>query len=130
MICSNCKQNKDALLFHKNKAQKAGVSQYCKVCDSAYNAGIKYTVMSYYSKGEPHCNCCGERCIYFLTMDHINNDGAEHRRKIPAARHTVKWLKANKFPEGFQVLCYNCNLGKGKYGICPHMKEIACLAAK
>ena len=28
------------------------------------------------------CNCCGEKNIKFLTIDHINNDGAEHKKKI------------------------------------------------
>jgi hypothetical protein len=26
----------------------------------------------------------------------------------------------NEFPDGFQVLCHNCNLAKGYYGECPH----------
>jgi hypothetical protein len=130
MICSICRLDKPIEAFHKNKAQKIGIQYYCRLCDGAYNAGIKQAVMSYYSNGTPKCNCCGESCIDFLTIDHINNDGNKHRARYPAARSICKWLKANKFPGGFQVLCFNCNLGKRKYGYCPHLKEVRCLVAK
>ena len=31
------------------------------------------------------------------------------------------WLRRNSYPEGFQVLCHNCNLGKKiNGGVCPH----------
>ena len=33
-----------------------------------------------------------------------------------------KWIKDNNFPDGFQILCHNCNQAKGYYGICPHEK--------
>ena len=31
--------------------------------------------------------------------------------------------RKNNYPEGFQVLCSNCNFAKGKYGSCPHTWE-------
>jgi len=31
-----------------------------------------------------------------------------------------KWLVANDFPPGFQVLCANCNMAKDRPGGCPH----------
>lgn len=64
------------------------------------------------------CACCGESNPAFLSVDHINNDGAEHRRSV---RHLYTWLRQNDFPkDGFQLLCFNCNCAKGIYGICPH----------
>jgi hypothetical protein len=67
------------------------------------------------------CACCGETTRKFLTFDHINNDGAAHRKSDPSAGNLVNWLKTNDFPEGFQVLCFNCNYGKKvNGGICPH----------
>jgi hypothetical protein len=30
------------------------------------------------------------------------------------------WLRRNNYPEGYQVLCFNCNIAKGLYGVCPH----------
>lgn len=35
------------------------------------------------------------------------------------------WIIRNDFPDGFQVLCHNCNFAKGKKGnnnMCPHEK--------
>lgn len=65
------------------------------------------------------CSCCGESNMKFLTIDHINNDGAEHKRKIGRGVH--RWLKKNNYPEGFQTLCWNCNCGRARNGgICPH----------
>jgi hypothetical protein len=56
----------------------------------------------------------------FLTVDHINNDGAAHRKKVVSAK-LYTWLEENRFPVGFQILCYNCNMGKARNGgICPH----------
>ena len=74
------------------------------------------------------CACCGESERMFLSIDHIHNDGAEHRRQInPSAAANGKgvnlygWLKKNGYPEGFQVLCMNCNHGKARNGgVCPH----------
>lgn len=68
------------------------------------------------------CACCGETELAFLCIDHINNDGAEHRRKIKR-RVIYRWLVANGFPPGYQVLCANCNQGKQlNGGVCPHQK--------
>lgn len=67
------------------------------------------------------CICCGEIEVAFLTIDHINNDGAEHRRKV--GPHLYEWLVRNNFPESFQTLCRNCNWAKHTLGVCPHKKK-------
>lgn len=70
------------------------------------------------------CKCCGETTPEFLTLDHINNDGAEHRKIIGSGgNNLLQWLKKNSFPPGFQVLCWNCQWGKNLSGICPHQRE-------
>ena len=41
------------------------------------------------------------------------------------------WLKNNNFPEGFQVLCFNCNCGKARNkGICPHSGKTELIPVK
>jgi hypothetical protein len=71
--------------------------------------------------GGCRCGCCGETCPTMLTMDHINNDGAEHRRTMK--RSIYHWLEQNNYPKGFQVLCFNCNIAKHvNGGICPHQQ--------
>lgn len=55
-----------------------------------------------------------------LTIDHMNNDGAAHRREI-GNRRIYEWLERNGYPSGFQVLCFNCNMARHlNGGECPH----------
>lgn len=72
------------------------------------------------------CNCCGEREPFFLSVDHVHGGGNEHREE--ARKEVNEWYKvvvAEGFPDTYQVLCFNCNLGKNRFGgTCPHEKSI------
>jgi hypothetical protein len=69
------------------------------------------------------CACCGEAEPKFLAIDHLNNDGAAHRRAHGKSGAMIyRWLRKHNYPPGFQVLCHNCNSAKGRYGICPHQR--------
>lgn len=70
------------------------------------------------------CACCGEKDVDFLTMDHVNNDGKEHRKEVGSGHSIYAWLEKNDFPDGIvQVLCWNCNLGRYYGGgTCPHAR--------
>lgn len=54
------------------------------------------------------CEGCGENEPDVLTVDHIEGNGAEHRKEVPASQIHA-WLIRNEFPKGFRVLCFNCN---------------------
>lgn len=71
------------------------------------------------------CACCGESQFEFLTLDHINNDGAAHRKELGGNVPDLvcRDLRKRGWPEGYQLLCWNCNCAKGFYGECPHKKE-------
>ena len=82
---------------------------------------VKETV--YQAYGGWKCSCCGETERAFLSIDHINNDGASNRRKHGHVTGEMmhRWLIRNNFQSGFQVLCMNCNWGKRMNGnVCPH----------
>lgn len=82
----------------------------------------KIICISIYSNETMSCKCCNEKILDFLTIDHINGGGRRHKKQIKTDLYV--WLIRNNFPEGFQVLCMNCNWGKYvNGGICPH-KEI------
>jgi hypothetical protein len=70
------------------------------------------------------CSCCNEKERMFLSIDHINNDGAEERKSGKyngGGSAFYNWLRKNNFPSGYQVLCMNCQFGKYKNGgVCPH----------
>jgi hypothetical protein len=82
----------------------------------------------YGAYGGYKCNCCGEAEKMFLSIDHVHNDGADMRKaKLYSGSGTgfYLWLVKNKFPEGFQVLCMNCQIGKHKNGgVCPHQRKV------
>lgn len=72
------------------------------------------------------CACCGESEKKFLSLDHMNNDGAKFRKEVIGRRngggvHTYRWPVSHNFPLGYQVLCGNCQYGKMmNKGVCPH----------
>jgi len=73
---------------------------------------IKFEVFVHYSGSPPKCAYCGEEDIEVLCIDHIEDNGAEMRRTLKTHPNIPYWLRKNNYPEGFQVLCANCNLRK------------------
>lgn len=111
-LCTVCGQSSD--------------TRYCLSCREKYNNwikksnyklimkekrdAIKQQVFDHYGN---KCTHCGIEGFDLLTIDHINEDGASHRKSIKKSGSTFyRWLVNNKFPEGFQVLCWNCNMLK------------------
>lgn len=88
----------------------------------AYRRRVRLEVLAAYSVGDtPRCYCCGEECITFLTLDHINDDGARIRKKRPPGYSYCTYLKVNNFPPGIRTACFNCNTGRYiNGGECPH----------
>ncbi len=145
--CTKCKITRTVADFNRY-----GRTSYryavCKKCDTKLtiekNRKVPLVVASrrrrhtaivkmaaYEAYGGPFCACCGETEMFFLTLDHVNNDGAEWRRAVfggnkghGAGLNTYMWCKRNGYPPIFQVLCWNCQQGKRfNKGICPHRKE-------
>ena len=69
---------------------------------------LRLQAMTHYSEGKPICAWvqCTIDDLDLLTIDHMNNDGAKHRRMIGHG-NICRWLRQNNYPPGFQVLCYN-----------------------
>ena len=101
-----------------SKTRCAGCAAINRTTVREYYRNLRLEVLDMYGG---KCVCCGETETAFLTLDHINNDGAAHRRmgKTGPALYT---LVKNKRPTDIQILCYNCNCAKGHYGMCPHEK--------
>ena len=66
------------------------------------------------------CTCCGESNFAFLTIDHVNNDGSLER--MPSKSWFLK-LRRESRREDLQVLCWNCNMAKFHFGVCPHQSN-------
>lgn len=109
---------------HPGKAARAAAVWFKANRERALATGRRQhrelKVAAYAAYGGFQCACCGEETEAFLSLDHVNNDGAEHRRTTDR-RNLYRWLRDNGYPDGFQVLCMNCNFGKARNGgICPH----------
>ena len=93
--------------------------EVCRANQKRRRVRLRKEVMAAYGG---KCACCGEGHIEFLTLDHINEDGAQ-RRKNGEPRGGIpfwRWAKKNGYPRDLQALCWNCNMAKHQQGICPH----------
>lgn len=100
VICVKCSAKSTALARQKRKE-------------------IQESVLDAYGR---KCNCCGESEKMFLQLDHVNNDGAAHRKQV--GQRMWHWAAKNEFPDSLQLLCCNCNQGKQlNGGVCPHLSQ-------
>lgn len=136
-VCKDCLIDLDA--NNTNKYSFDHARYICKLCEKqraqrkyiarkeimreqrrVYDLSVKIKIIEAYGG---KCVCCGEKAMEFLTIDHINNDGAEDRKNNgkKSGGKLYRWLIRNNFPkDNYQLLCYNCNCAKGFFGYCPH----------
>ena len=122
------KRNRERLLLdwrEQHKRNKIKRNEQSKEYDKTHKEQSRQRIqekrrkcLEHYSDGTVACKCCNENTYEFLSLDHINGGGTQHRRIL--RKRIESWLVQNNFPEGYQVLCHNCNMAKGYYGKCPH----------
>ena len=96
-----------------------------KLLTQRHRARFKKETLSHYCEGQIKCACCGEKDIRFLCIDHVHNNGKEERKTLGSGRPFYRHLKKQGFPQnGYQVFCYNCNMGKRTNPFCPHKLPI------
>jgi hypothetical protein len=82
------------------------------------NSEIRTQVLAHYSPTPtPTCACC--KTTDNLTIDHTDGNGNAHRKEVLGnaalgGSHFYRWLLANNYPPGYQVLCKPCNTSKGE----------------
>ena len=86
---------------------------------------LKLQLLTHYGNGKCTCVVCGFDDIRALCIDHINNDGASHRKEINSkgGYRTYYWLKRHGLPSGYQTLCANCNSIKRAEHLANSIKE-------
>jgi hypothetical protein len=132
-ICRACYRANERVWRVKNRERRSRlnresrernpekVRQQRKEAHARYRARLRAAVFEAYGNA---CVCCGESTPEFFTIDHINGDGAAHRRSLGSGGYFYVWLKRQGFPQdNFQLLCFNCNCAKGLYGQCPHQQH-------
>jgi hypothetical protein len=125
-LCTMCGKNKPAerRITCKQCSNYTYQKRKLNNSDRKYYQGMKDKIYAAY--GGYICKCCGETEHKFLTIDHINNNGAEQRRLFgKQSQPLYRWIIKNNFPPGFQILCQSCNMGKYlNNNQCPHITII------
>lgn len=123
-ICTKCEKRKSVSSFRIREDKRNDITYIISECNdceairaTTNNLNKRLSCINHYGGC---CAVCGETCLPFLTIDHINNDGTKHRISVGNGDAFYRWLVKNKFPKGYRVLCWNCNCTKGVYGRCPH----------
>lgn len=85
-----------------------------------YYVAIKHAAIMAYGGYRCACPGCDVTAPEFLQIDHVDNDGATHRKELRQGGDALyAWLKRHNYPPGFQILCANCNFAKRITGTCP-----------
>lgn len=110
VCCERCRQKQSS-----NRKGPGNRAQKNSLLASRSRARMQ-TLEAY---GGAVCACCGESGVQFLTLHHVNGDGAVERRHHGS--RLAYWLRRQGYPPGYEVLCFNCNVGKHlNGGVCPH----------
>ena len=80
------------------------------VTKRAKRQALKLLVMTHYGG---KCAHCGTAELEFLTLDHVAEDGAEHRLEL-GSKCIYRHARDAGFPPRFQCLCFNCNFKKSR----------------
>lgn len=122
-ICNTCQYQRQKhqpcreishLRPYHNEYRKSHHEQI-KLSQQKQRRKVKTEIISHYS---PNLSCvrCGFNDIRALSIDHIDGGGKRQKEEIGVSRiggiGFYRWLIRNNFPEGFQVLCMNCQFIK------------------
>lgn len=94
-----------------------------KTRDAYYHYQLRMQFLEAYGG---KCVCCGEPEPDFLVLAHLNDDGADHRRRVGAGTGPYKDLRKRGWPqdEGIGILCANCNTATTRSLTCPHRRVV------
>ena len=113
-LAQRAKWNRDWIAKNRTRYNQA---------KSEYRFKLKLEAIDHYSNGIRKCAHCGfNGDLDALCLDHIENNGQEHRRTLGVGGMTSKGnrsgttmyerFKALGWLPGLQVLCFNCNAVK------------------
>jgi len=100
--------NVDWSSYRKNWQKSSGFNAYKALKTSNKYHENRIKIIEHYTNGEMACKHCGCKDLRVLDIDHINDNGATHRKEI-GQLNIVWWVVEQNYPDGFQILCKNCN---------------------
>lgn len=116
--CYPCQAERRRFWYNNNPENRAKRLASNKVGNDA----LRQEVIEAYGS---RCACprCDITQAEFMTLDHVNNDGATDRRSIGrmGGIQFYRYVRDQGYPQDrYQLLCWNCNLTKHIYGQCAH----------
>lgn len=77
------------------------------------------------------CTCCGESCYSMLEIDHVNNDGTEHRKLRANNYGLYRDIINDECRYAVRLLCRNCNTSRARItgGGCEHDRAVDAVMA-
>lgn len=128
--CKTCEE-KEAHYYRQNPEVKQRINKYHREYRSRPGNKAKHNRWNYESRRKLRllvlskygnkCSCCKDKNEEFLTLDHINGDGAIHRKRIRGSSNLYSDIKRMEFPrDKFRILCFNCHISHTHRGYCPH----------
>ena len=138
-VCKPCQRIRRTEYNHRHPEEYRAYSHRYKLehkkeladAQRARNRELRKEMISVYG-GKCACPKCPETNPSFLTLDHVNGDGAKHRGKHINKKGVTRYskspnaiymeLKRAGWPKnGYQLLCWNCNCASRFNGMCPHL---------
>ena len=118
-ICSRCNEWKTVNKFNKTSSINCGLWSCCKDCAILRRKIIdRILKMEFVLAYGGCCSCCGEYRLELLTVEHIKNKG--HKLIYDTTQLLMYKLKRLGWPEGYTVLCWNCNMSTSNGRPCVH----------
>ncbi len=108
--CVQCHKDKSAQTRKHKYHHVNGAADVIKANARNRHLNIKLAVLCNYGM---KCSRCGIDDPDVLNIDHINQDGSKHRKKVlgnGGPNKMYRWLINNNFPDGYRTLCFNCNV--------------------
>lgn len=111
VTCGQIKPNTDFVRLKRRGGRNFAPA--CRSCDSARSRenrrALRLLLLSHYCNGAIKCSHCPESRIDVLDLDHVHGGGIKERKKFKTPFAYYLWLRNSDFPDGYRVLCRNCN---------------------
>jgi len=111
-LCYNCNWKK-----YLDQLKSKHIDSRTNINGRRFTRNLRHKCISHYSNDTCTCRRCGNNDIEVLCLDHIDDNGGEHRKELfgknkAAGSKMYKWAIKNNYPAIFQILCLNCNIEK------------------
>ena len=119
MLECKCKKCKVCVNSYQKEWRQKNILRAREISNKSQRT-LRQKILEHYSGSTPaKCVICGESRYMCLELDHINNDGAEHGKRLCKTEgyrmyrgvnsYIYRDIKKNGYPIGYQTLCANCH---------------------